>query len=93
MAVPKPPNFDAVGWRDRLKEAIPKRPDGTAITVWNQIVEWTKWQRLIRDNVESQRIQLVDHKRDLDAHTERLNKHADRLAVLEARPTSSPFPG
>ena len=93
MTVPKPPIFDAIGWRARLKEAIPTRPDGTTITVWSQLPEFVKWLRGQRDVVARHDVQLADHKGDLDAHTERLNKHAERLAALEARPVSSPFPG
>ena len=93
MAVPKLPDFDAAGWSARLKEAIPKRPDGTTITVWNQLPEFIKGLRAQRDVVARHDVQLTDHKGDLDAHTDRLNKQADRLAVLEARPTTSPFPG
>ena len=93
MVVPKPPDFDAAGWSARLKEAIPKRPDGTTITVWNQLPMFVQWLRGQRDIAASHDVQLADHKSDLDAHTERLNKQADRLAVLEARPSTSPFPG
>jgi len=91
MAVPKPPNFDAIAWRDRLKEAIPKRPDGTPITVWNQLPDFIQWARTMRDVSNTHDIQLKDHKTDIDAHGERLNRHSERLAALEARPTNT-FP-
>ncbi len=93
MAVPNLPNIDAAGWAARLKEAIPKRPDGTVITVWAQFPEFVKGLRGQRDILARHDVQLTDHKSDLDAHTDRLNKQADRLAVLEARPSTSPFPG
>lgn len=93
MAVPKPPNFDAAGWTARLKEAIPKRSDGTAITVWDQLIPFVQWLRGQRDVVAKHDVQLVDHKLDIDTHLERLNRLNDRVAALEARPTTSPFPG
>ena len=92
MAVPKPPNFDAVAWRDRLKEAIPKRPDGTPITVWSQLPDFIKWSRTMRDVSNTHDIQLTDQKKDLDAHTERLNNQNERITALEAAPVIRPFP-
>lgn len=92
MAVPKPPNFDAVAWRDRLKEAIPKRPDGTPITVWSQLPDFIQWARTMRDVSNTHDIQLADHKKDLDNHTDRLNIQADRIKALEDAPTTRPFP-
>ncbi len=91
MIVPKPPIFDAAGWSARLKEAIPTRSDGATIAVWSQLPEFVKWLRGQRDVVATHDVQLADHKGDIDVHAERLNRHADRLAALEARPTSSPF--
>lgn len=91
MTVPKPPNFDAAGWTARLKEAIPKRPDGTVISVWDQLPNWIKWSRGQRDIVEMHRVQLNDQKADLDIHTSRLNTQNDRITALENAP-SVPFP-
>ncbi len=92
MAVPKPPAFDAKSFATRLSDAI-KKPDGTVFPVFGQFTSWKLWADGQRDVLASHDIQLADHKSDLDAHTERLNKQADRLAVLEARPSTSPFPG
>jgi hypothetical protein len=91
MTVPKPPNFDAVAWRDRLKEAIPKRPDGTPIAVWDQLPAFIQWSRTMRDVSATHEVQLADQKKDLDAHTERLNKQNDRITALENAP-NVPFP-
>lgn len=92
MAVPKPPNFDAIAWRDRLKEAIPKRPDGTPITVWSQLPGFIQWARTMRDVSNTHDIQLKDHKTDIDNHSDRLNIQNERLAALEAQPVIRPFP-
>lgn len=92
MTVPKPPNFDAAGWTARLKEAIPKRPDGTPISVWDQLPPFIKWARTMRDVSNTHDIQLADQKKDLDNHTERLNTQADRIKALEDAPISRPFP-
>lgn len=91
MSVPKPPNFDAVAWRDRLKEAIPKRPDGTPITVWSQLPDFIQWSRTMRDVSNTHEIQLADQKKDLDAHSARLNTQNDRITALENAP-NVPFP-
>lgn len=92
MTVPKPPNFDAAAWTARLKEAIPKNSAGQTITVWDQLPNFIKWSRTMRDVSNTHDIQLTDQKKDLDAHTDRLNTQAERIAVLEARPTTPPFP-
>ena len=92
MTVPKPPNFDAAGWTARLKEAIPKRPDGTPIAVWDQLPAFIQWSRTMRDVSATHDVQLADHKKDIDNHTDRLNVQADRLAALEAQPVIRPFP-
>lgn len=91
MTVPKLPAFDSKGFAARLKEAIPKRPDGTPITVWDGFPPFIAGLRGLRDNVAAQAVQLADQKANLDAHTTRLNIHADRLAALEAQPPR-PFP-
>lgn len=95
MNVPRPPNFDAAAWTARLKEAIPKNPAGQTITVWDQLPPFIKWSRTMRDVANAHEIQLNGPdgiKKDLDAHTERLNTQAERIAALEARPTTPPFP-
>ena len=91
MTVPKPPNFDAAAWTARLKEHIPKNSSGQTITVWDQLPPFIKWARTMRDVSNTHDIQLKDHKADLDAHGERLDRHSARLAVLEAQPPIRPF--
>jgi hypothetical protein len=84
MAVPKLPTFDAKSFVARLKELKPA-------PVFDQFLGWKIGVDGQRDVVARHDVQLSDHKGDLDAHSERLNRHADRLAALEARPVST-FP-
>jgi len=97
MAVPKPPNFDAAGWTARLKEAIPKRPDGTTIAVWDQLPPFVKWIRGQRDILDTHRIQLDDQKAHLDRLDEREKDHhavqATEIAALKEAVKNPPFPG
>ena len=92
VPVPKLSTLDATGWKNRLSEAIPKRPDGTPITVWAQLPQFVQDLRSQRDFLNAHAVELNDHKSDLDDHTERLNKQAARIAALEAQPSTSPFP-
>ena len=92
MTVPKPPNFDAASWTARLKEFMPKNSAGQTITVWNQLPPFIKWSRTMRDVSNTHDIQLTDQKKDLDAHTERLNNQNERITALEAAPVIRPFP-
>jgi hypothetical protein len=93
VTVPKPPVFDAQAWTDRLTEAIPKRPDGTSITIWRQLPNFVKWVRGQRDVVASHDVQLKDLKKDIDKSTTKNAQQDQRLAALEAQPTNTPFPG
>jgi hypothetical protein len=84
--------FDAKAVAPRRKEAIPKRPDGTPIAVWDYFTLW-------KDSVTSKLVTVVnehdvtlkDHKQDLDVHSAKLANHETRLDALEARP-EDPFP-
>lgn len=100
MAVVKLPAFDARAFADRLKEALPKRSNGTPITVWETFPPFATALRGLRDNVATHDVQLTDHKRDLDAHTatlaslpaadvelqKTLEEARDALEALKARP-------
>ncbi len=92
MTVPKLPPFDSKGFAERLKEAIPKRPDGTIIKVWDQLPPWVLGVRGLRDNVASHDVQLTDHKIDLDTHSADIANLKTRVKALEEAPPS-PFPG
>lgn len=45
----------------------------------------------LRDVVKTNADMLDDVKGDVDTHSERLNRHSDRLAALEAQPPQVPF--
>lgn len=88
--VPRLPAFDAKGFVSALKTNV-RRPDGNPYAVFDQFLAWKNGADRLRDSVETNRVTLVDHKADIDAHAVRLNKHDARLDVLEARPVST-FP-
>jgi hypothetical protein len=97
MAYPKLSSFDATAFAARLKEAIPKRPDGTLITVWDAFPPFVQSLRQLRDAAAATDVFAHDVKNDLDNF--RSNKvnpmladHEARLDALENSP-SNPFPG
>lgn len=92
MTVPKLPAFDAKGFSARLKEAIPKRPDGTAIAVWDSLPPFVAGLRTLRNNVATHDVQLTDHKIDIDTHSAAIASLKTRVKALEDAPPS-PFPG
>jgi hypothetical protein len=92
VPVPKLSLIDAAAWKNRLTEAIPSRPDGTPITIWGQFPDFVKSLRGQRDFLNAHAVELNDHKKDIDNHTERLNSQAARIAALEKQPTATPFP-
>ena len=100
MAIVKLPSFDARAFSDRLKETLPKRPNGSPITVWETFPPFATALRALRDNVATHDVQLRDHKADLDAHAatlaslpaadaelqKTLAEARDALEALKARP-------
>jgi hypothetical protein len=92
VPVPKLANIDAANWKNRLNELLPKRPDGSVITVWNEFPGFVQSLRGQRDLLNAHAVELNDHKKDIDNHTERLNTQAARIAALEAQPSTTPFP-
>jgi hypothetical protein len=92
VLVPKPPTFDATAWRDRLKEAIPKRPDGTPIKVWDQLPPLAAWWSKMRDISQTHDIQLADQKRDLDLHGQAIIELRADVQALKEAPAARPFP-
>lgn len=46
----------------------------------------------LRIVVDEHAVEINEIKRDQDVHTDRLNAQAQRIAALEAQPTTPPFP-
>lgn len=96
IEVPKLFPLDAQAFGARLKEAIPKRPDGTVITVWDGFDDFVRSLRTLRDKAQAIAIQGQDTKNDLDDlrgfTTQEIKGLKTRVGSLEAQP-KVPFPG
>lgn len=68
-----------------------KRPDGTSYTAYGKWAPWKQWADSLRNYVEANRVNLTDQKKDIDIHTDRLNRLNERVTALEEAP-QNPFP-
>ena len=85
--VPKAPPFDGQTFQNAMDENI-RRPDGQPYAVFKQFRDWKLWNDRQRDYTETHRIQLADHKGDLDEHSARLLDLERAVAALEAQPAT-----
>jgi hypothetical protein len=92
MAVPKPPAFDAKTSAEAWTKHVLK-DDGTQYAAFSKFPEWKKWADSLRDSVAAQEVQLGDQKKHLDENSRDIRNLQQRVAALEARPPSVPFPG
>jgi hypothetical protein len=91
MSVPKPPAFDGKNFGKALTDRV-RKEDGSAYQVFDQFAGWKIWNDKQRDVVETHRVQLADHKKDLDSHSASVQDLRARVSALEAQP-HAPFPG
>lgn len=92
MSVPKPPAFDAQTSANAWTEHVLK-DDGSPYAAFGKFPAWKQWADKLRDFVETNRVALVDQKKDLDGQQAKIANLTSRVAALEARPPSVPFPG
>jgi hypothetical protein len=92
------PSGDFDAFEARLEEAIPKRPDGTPISVWHTTTRALKAMRSIFTNVINEHdVRLKDLKADVDQQRVLINKvnnvepRVDRLEEELAGLRSRPF--
>ena len=92
MTVPKPPAFDAQTSANAWTKHVLK-DDGTQYAAFSKFPAWKVWADRLRDFVQANEIALVDQKDDLDKQAAKIANLNSRVAALEARPPSVPFPG
>ena len=92
MSVPKPPAFDAQTSANAWTKGVLKE-DGSQYAAFGKFPAWKVWADKLRDYVETNRVNLVDQKSDLDSQQAKIANLNSRVAALEARPPATPFPG
>lgn len=90
MAFPKLPPLDGKALESALKTSV-RKPDGSPYAVFDNVQEWVRGERAVRDASAATNVFAHDLKGDIDQHSARIADLEQRVAAVEARP-SAPFP-
>lgn len=92
MSVTKPPAWDGKTSGEAWYKHVLK-PDGTSYAAFSKFLPWKQWVDKLYEPIRTLEVRADNQKEHLDENSAEIQNLQARVAALEARPPSVPFPG